>query len=56
MVNSKIIQTWTYLKANRRIYGTLHTLPNQPPSLDGGNWLTVEQDPLAMQDLANEQY
>ena len=25
MVNSKIIQTWTYLKANRRIHGTLHT-------------------------------
>ena len=21
-------KTWTYLKANRRIHGTLHTLPN----------------------------
>ena len=27
MVNSKIIEMYTYLKANRRTYGTLHTLP-----------------------------
>ena len=27
----KIIQTWTYMKADRRIHGTLHTLPKQPP-------------------------
>ena len=33
MVNSKIIQTLTYLKANRRIYGALHTIPKPPSSL-----------------------
>ena len=36
MVNSKIIQTWTCLKANR-IHGTLHTLTKPPSSADGGN-------------------
>ena len=41
MVNSKIIQTLTYLKANSRMHGTLHTLPKPPPSFDDGDWLTV---------------
>ena len=41
VVNSKIIQTYTYSKANRRIYGTLRTLPKPPTSFDGGDWLTV---------------
>ena len=44
MGNSKIIQTWTYLKADRRSHETLHTLPKLPPSVDGGNWLTAGQD------------
>ena len=39
MANSKIIRIWTYLKANRRIHGTLRTLPKYPPSVDSGNWL-----------------
>ena len=34
----------TYLKANRRIHGTLPTLPKQPPSVNGGNWTTAGQD------------
>ena len=25
MINCKIIQTWAYLKANRKIHGALHT-------------------------------
>ena len=29
------------MKTNRRNNGTLHTLPKQPPSMDGGNWLTA---------------
>ena len=41
MVNSKIIRIWTYLKANRRIHGTLYNLPKHPPSVDSGNWLTA---------------
>ena len=47
MVNSKIIRIWTYLKAIRRIHGTLHNLPKHPPSVDGGNWLTLGGDLLA---------
>ena len=29
------------LKAIRRIHGTLHNLSKQPPSVDGGNGLTI---------------
>ena len=32
----KLLEIWTYLKANRIIHGTLHTLPKHPPSVDGG--------------------
>ena len=40
MVNSKIIQTWNYLKANRGIIETLHTFQKSPPSFNGGDSLT----------------
>ena len=29
------------MKTNRRNNGILHTLPKQPPSMDGGSWLTA---------------
>ena len=48
MVNSKIIQVWTYLKANKRIHGTLHTLPKPPPSFDNVDWLTEGYNLLAI--------
>ena len=31
----KEISVWAYLKINRRINGTLHTLPKHPTSVDG---------------------
>ena len=49
MVNSKINQTWIYLKNNRRIHETLHSLPTLLPSVDGSNWFTAGSNPLAMQ-------
>ena len=33
VVSSKIIQTLTCLKANKGIYGALHTIPKPPTSL-----------------------
>ena len=30
-----------YMKANSKIYETLHTLPKPPSSVDGGDWLTA---------------
>ena len=41
LISSKSIWRLTYLKANRRIHGTLHTLPKSPPPIDVGDWLTV---------------
>ena len=35
------ISAWTYLKASRRIHGTLHTSPKQLPSVDDGHRLTA---------------
>ena len=40
-----------YLKTNRRNNGTLHTLPKQPPSMDGGNWLTAVGNLLLAGDV-----
>ena len=55
MVNSKTIQTRTYLKANRKIHGTLVTLPKLPPSFDGVDWLTVSKThwPYSIKLLSN---
>ena len=38
-----------FLKGNRRIHGTQHTLPKAPPSVDGGNWFEAGLNQLAMQ-------
>ena len=35
----KYLSKGAYLKTNRRNNGTLHTLPKQPPSMDGDSWL-----------------
>ena len=37
MVNSKIIQTWNYLMANRGNNKTLHTFQKSPPSFNSGD-------------------
>ena len=42
----KYLSKGAYLKINRRNNGILHTLPKQPPSMDGGNWLTAVGNPL----------
>ena len=40
--NEKMTLTWSYSKVNRRINGTLHTIPKHHHlSVDGGNWLTA---------------
>ena len=37
----KYLSKGAYLNTNRRNNRTLHTLPKQPPSMDGGSWLTA---------------